>query len=80
MGISSDPSVEEVKQAVQSKGGTITCVLCGREEYTVDEVDVLSGQRSYGAQRLHRIQLVCENCGWVVNLDPTKLQDEGEGS
>ncbi|CAA9444780.1 MAG: hypothetical protein AVDCRST_MAG28-591 [uncultured Rubrobacteraceae bacterium] len=73
MAISSHPSVEEIKQAVQSKGGTITCALCGREEYTVEEVDVLSGERRYGVQRLHRAQLVCENCGWVVNLDLTKL-------
>ncbi len=40
------PSVEEIKQAVQSKGGTLTCTVCGREEYAVEEVDIMSGHRS----------------------------------
>jgi len=68
------PSVEEIKQAVQTKGGTLTCPVCGREEYTVEEVEILSGQQGYGGHRLHRAQLVCENCGCVVNFDLTKLQ------
>jgi hypothetical protein len=53
------PSVEEIKQAVQSKGGTLTCTVCGREEYAVEEVDIMSGHRAYGAHQLHRAQLVC---------------------
>ena len=68
------PSVEEIKQAVQTKGGTLTCPVCGREEYTVEEVEILSEQHGYGGHRLHRAQLVCENCGCVVNFDLTKLQ------
>jgi transcription elongation factor Elf1 len=72
-------SVEEIKQAIQSRGGTITCPVCGWEEYTAEEVDVLSGHRTYGAHRLHRAQLVCENCGHVMNFDLAKLQAKGEG-
>ncbi len=74
------PSVEEIKQAVQSKGGTLTCPLCGREEYKVEEVEILSGHQGYGGRRLHRAQLVCQNCGCVVSLDLTMLQAQGERS
>ena len=35
------PSVEGIKQAVQSKGGTLSCPVCGREEFTLVEVTVL---------------------------------------
>ncbi len=80
MAISDHPSAEEIKQVVQSKGGTLTCPVCGREEYTVEEVKVLAGHQTYGAHRLHRAQLVCENCGCVVNFDLTKLQAKGGGS
>ena len=73
------PSVEELKQAVQSKGGTLTCPVCGGEEYAVEEVDIMSGHRAYGAHLLHRAQLVCANCGCIVNFDLTKLQPIGEG-
>jgi transcription elongation factor Elf1 len=74
------PSVEEIKQAVQSKGGTLTCPVCGREEFAVEEVDIMSGHRAYGAPLLHRAQLVCANCGCIVTFDLTKLQPIGEGS
>lgn len=80
MDTSSHPSAEEIKQAIQSKGGTLTCPLCGREEYAVEEVTVLAGHQTYGGHRLHRAHLVCENCGCVVNLDLTRLQIKGEGS
>lgn len=80
MGSSSHPSVEEIKQAVRAKGGALSCSVCGREEYTAEEVDVLSGHRTYGARRLRREQLMCENCGCVVNFDVAKLQAKGEES
>ncbi len=68
------PSVAEIEQAVRSKGGTLSCPLCGREEYAVEEVTVLSAQMSYGAHRVQRAQLVCENCGNVVNFDLARLR------
>jgi transcription elongation factor Elf1 len=68
------PSVEEIKQAVLSKCGNFNCPVCGHEEYTVEEVSVLSAQMSYGAHRVQRAQLVCENCGNVLNFDLTKLR------
>ena len=71
------PSVEEIEQAVRSKGGTLSCPLCGREEYAVEEVTVLSAQMAYGAHRVQRAQLVCENCGCVVNLDLARLLTTG---
>lgn len=80
MGSSSHPSVEEIKQAVRFKGGALSCPVCGREEYTAEQVDVLSGHRKYGTHRLHREQLVCKNCGCVVNFDVAKLQAKGEES
>ena len=73
------PSVGEIHQAVQSKGGTLACPVCGRDEFAVEEVDILSGHRTYGAHLLHRAQLVCANCGCIVNFDLTKLQPKGEG-
>ena len=71
------PSVKEIQQAVQSKGGNLRCPVCGREEYAVEEVAVLSAQMSYGAHRVQRAQLVCENCGNVLNFDLTRLRSTG---
>ena len=68
------PSVEEIKQAVQSEGGALGCPVCGREEYAVEEVTVLSAQMAYGAHRVQRAQLVCENCGNVLNFDLARLR------
>ena len=43
----SHPSVEEIKEAVQSKDGTLVCPVCGREEFALEEVTVLGpGWRS----------------------------------
>ncbi len=52
------PSVEEIQQAVRSKGGNLGCPVCGHEEYAVEEVTVLSAQMDYGAHRVRRAQLV----------------------
>ena len=71
------PSVEEIQHAVRSKGGSLRCPVCGREEYAVEEVAVLSAQMSYGAHRVQRAQLVCENCGNVLNFDLTRLRSTG---
>ncbi|MCA1729374.1 MAG: hypothetical protein LC751_08185 [Actinobacteria bacterium] len=72
------PSVEEIKHAIQSTGATLTCPVCGREDFAVEEVDIMSGHRSYGAHLLHRAQLVCGDCGCIVTLDLTKLPHIGE--
>ncbi len=60
------PSVEGIKGAVQSKGGTLACPVCGREEeFALEEVSVMSAgmAEGYGTRRVRRGQLVCENCG-----------------
>ncbi len=68
--------------AVQSKGGTLSCPVCGREEFTLVEVTVLgSGMaEAYGTRRQQRAQMVCENCGHVLNFDLAKLRVAGGGS
>ena len=75
----SPPTVEEVKQAVRSKGGTLSCPVCGREEFALVEVTVLgSGMaKQYGTRRQHRAQMVCEHCGHATNFDLARLQATG---
>lgn len=68
------PSAEEIERSVQSKGGTLNCPLCGHKEYAVEEVTVLSAQMAYGSHRVQRAQLVCENCGNVLNFDLARLR------
>jgi predicted RNA-binding Zn-ribbon protein involved in translation (DUF1610 family) len=71
--------VEEVKQAVRAKGGTLACPVCGREGFTLVEVAVLGTGRAeeYGTSRQQRAQPVCENCGHVMNFDLAKLRATG---
>ena len=70
------PSVEGIKGAVQSKGATLACPVCGREEeFALEEVSVMSAgmAEGYGTRRVRRGQLVCENCGCVVVMDLARL-------
>ena len=77
----SHPSVEEIKQSVQSKGGTLACLVCGRDEFMLEEVTVLGpGMKAYGAYRIQRAQMVCENCGSVVNFDLSRLLADSKKS
>lgn len=83
MNTNSPVLLDEVRRAVRSKGGTLACPLCGREEFAVEEADILGGgsQGGYGRRRLQRAQLVCENCGGVVSLDLGRLRanlEEGD--
>jgi transcription elongation factor Elf1 len=75
----SHPSVEGIKRAVQAKGGTLACPVCGREGFTLVEVTVLEAgmAEQYGTRRQQRAQLVCENCGHVMNFDLARLRDAG---
>lgn len=68
-------SVEEVRQAVRSRGGELTCHLCGREQFVLEEVAILGAGtlQQYGTRRLRRAQLTCENCGATVSLDLSRL-------
>jgi len=79
MDAGSHPSVEGIKETVQSKGGTLACPVCGREEFALEEASVLGSGRSeeYGTSRLQRAQLVCESCGHVMNFDLAKLRVTG---
>lgn len=82
MDAGSHPTVEGIKEAVQAKGGVLNCPVCGREEFALEEVSVLGAGMSegYGTRRRQRAQLVCENCGGVVNLDLGRLHSSGGGS
>ena len=81
MDAGSHPSVEGIKEAVQSKGGSLSCPLCGREEFALEEVtDMSAGMtEAYGTRRVQRGQLVCENCGCVVVMDLARLRASAGG-
>jgi hypothetical protein len=53
--------------------------VCAREEFTLVEVTVLGAgmAEQYGTRRQQRAQLVCENCGHVMNFDLTKVRITG---
>lgn len=75
-------SVEEVRQAVRARGGELACPVCGRDEFALEEVAILGAGRlqQYGSRRLRRAQLICENCGGTVSMDPSRLgADEPAG-
>ena len=69
------PTVEAVHEAVRAKGGSLSCPLCGRDEFALEEVTVLGAgmAEGYGTRRVQRGQLVCENCGCVVAIDLARL-------
>ena len=74
MSISSHPSVEELRKAIQDKGGAAVCMECGSEDFSMEEVAPMSAREGYGTHRLKRADLVCENCGHVMGYDLHKLQ------
>ena len=69
------PTVEAVHEAARAKGGSLSCPICGRDEFVLEEVTVTgSGMaEGYGTHRVERGQLVCENCGGVVTIDLKRL-------
>ena len=69
------PTVETVHEAVRAKGGSLSCPICGRDEFALEEVTVLGAgmAEGYGTRRVQRGQLVCENCGCVVAIDLARL-------
>ncbi len=75
------PTVEAVHEAVSAKGGSLSCPLCGRDEFALEEVTVLGAgmAEGYGTRRVQRGQLVCENCGCVVAIDLERLAAGAEG-
>ena len=75
MDLSKHPTVEAVHEAVRAKGGSLSCPICGRDEFALEEVTVTGSGMSegYGTRRIERGQLVCENCGGVVGIDLERL-------
>ena len=73
--MSKHPTVEAVHEAVRAKGGSLSCPICGRDEFALEEVTVTGSGMSegYGTRRIERGQLVCENCGGVVGIDLERL-------
>jgi predicted nucleic-acid-binding Zn-ribbon protein len=70
------PSVDELREAIRARGGNLTCPVCGREEFTMEEAQILGAgkQEGYGTRRLKRVQLVCENCSHVMSFEVEKLR------
>ena len=66
-------SIEEVQRAIEAKGGTLACTVCGREEFALEKAEILDARRQYGSRRLRRAQLVCENCAFVMSFDADRL-------
>lgn len=77
MDISSHPSVEELRQAIQARGANVACNVCGREEFSMEQVAAMDAGGGYGTHRLRRADLVCENCGHVMGFELDKLRSEG---
>lgn len=74
MDIPSLPSVEELRQAIQARGGTAVCKECGGEDLSMEQVTPMSAREGYGTHRLKRADLVCENCGHVMGYELAKLR------
>ncbi len=55
-------------------GGTLACPTCGREEFALQGAAILDDHRQYGSRRLRRVQLVCENCAFVLSFDADRLR------
>lgn len=73
---SSHPSVDEMIQVVRDRGGNLACPICGRDEFELDEVAIAGAGKheGYGTHRLHRAQLVCQNCACVTTFDLERLR------
>lgn len=74
MSISSHPSADELRQAIQARGGNITCNVCGREDFALEQVTTADAAGGYGTHRLKRADLICENCGHVMGFELARLQ------
>lgn len=69
-------TLEEVSQAIKSRGGNLSCPVCGNERFAMEEATVMGAgkQEAYGSHRLKRAQLICENCAVIINVDLDRLQ------
>jgi len=74
MAISSHPSVDELRQAIQERGGNTACNVCGHEEFSMEQITTIESGGGYGSHRLKRADLICENCGHVMGFELEKLQ------
>jgi len=73
--ISSHPSVNELRQVIQARGGNIVCNVCGREEFSMEQIAPMDAAGSgYGTHRLQRVHLVCDNCGHVMAFELGRLR------
>ena len=82
MDVGAHPTVEAVHEAVRQKGGSLSCPVCGRDEFALEEVTVLGAgmAEGYGTRRVQRGQLVCENCGCVITIDLSRLRAGAGGA
>jgi uncharacterized Zn finger protein len=75
MSLSSHPSADELRQAIQSRGGNITCNVCGGEEFSMEQVTTVDAGGGYGSHRLKRADLICGNCGHVMGFELEKMRE-----
>ena len=70
------PTAAAVDEVVRAKGGSLSCPLCERDEFALEQITVLGGGMAagYGTRRVQRGQLVCKNCGCVITIDLTRLR------
>lgn len=73
MAISSHPSVDELRQAIEELGGKIACTVCGGEEFSMEQISIIDSAGGYGSHRLQRAHLICEKCGHVMIFEVAKL-------
>ena len=79
MEVPAHPSVDELREAIQARGGNLACPVCRQEEFVMEEAQLLGAgkQEGYGTRRLKRVQLVCENCSHVMSFEVEKLRASG---
>lgn len=74
MDLSSHPSVDELRQAIQARGANVACNVCRQEEFSTEQVAIMEAGSGYGTQRIKRMDLVCQNCGHVMGFELDRLR------
>ena len=72
------PSTEELRDILQERGVTLACTVCGHQDFAIEEASIRAsgGRNYYGYARLLREQVICENCGHVMNFALDVLRAE----
>ena len=74
MDIPEHPSVDELLAVIRTRGGTIACSVCSRQEFSLEQTMPMAASGGYGEQREKRTDLICENCGHVMGFELKNLR------